>query len=258
MTLRPLTAVLACALCLAALIPTTAAAQEDEPTPMIYGAYFKCDLSPSAGVSEIIRDNWGPLVQAHIDAGDLTAWGSLVHGTGGAWSRAIYMVGMDRAKLFDAVDGMVAEWGEKDPESLAAFWDACGEHEDYIWNFVTGSAPAQEVAKQRPSTGMSTYWVCDENHEALADLLLEEVYAEPLNAQVESGLIDSWSWFAHFMGDKYRRLLVTDGASEDAVLTARSNVLEWVGEHKSELANEFAGVCNGHVDYLWNIEMSAP
>lgn len=258
MTIRPLPVALACVLWLTAIIPTSAAAQEEEPTPMVYGAYFKCDLSPSAGVSEIIRDNWGPLAQARIDAGELTAWGSLVHGTGGAWSRAMYMVGMDRAKLFEAVDGMVAEWSQNDPESLAAFWDACDEHEDYVWNFVTGSARPEEVALDRPSTGMSTYWVCDENHEALADLLFEEVYSEALNSQVESGLIDSWSWFAHFMGDKYRRLLVTDGASQDAVLTARSNVIEWVNEHKSALSNEFAGVCNGHVDYLWDIELSSP
>lgn len=249
---------LACAGLLAVSVPQQASAQDDEPTPVVYATYFQCEPGSSARASEIIRDSWGPIAQAHIDAGTLRAWGSLTHHTGGAWSRAVYHVGTDRAQVFTALDEMNAEWQSSDPDAAAEFSEACDEHEDYVWTYVNGSEPVAEVAQERPTAGMSVYWVCDEGRGALIDLLSEEVFAPAWNAQVESGLIDSWSWFGHFMGDKYRRLLVADGSSHENLMAARDNVIEWVGDNESGLAGEFSNVCNGHVDYLWNIEASAP
>jgi hypothetical protein len=258
MRVRPFSVAIVCTLLLAASVPQTVFAQDDEPTPLVYGTYFQCDPAQSARASEIIRDSWGPIAQAHIDAGDLSAWGSLTHNTGGEWSRAIYLVAMDRAQLFTTVDDMVAEWNESDPEAAAEFWEACDEHEDYVWTYVHGSTPPEAVAQQRPTAGLSTYWVCDEGRGALADLLSEQVFAEAWNEQVESGLINSWSWFAHFIGDKYRRLLVADASSHEDLMTARDNVIEWAENNAASLSGEFSNVCNGHVDYLWDIELSSP
>lgn len=257
MSVRHVPTSLAFALLLA-VMPQAAVAQDEEPTPIVYGTYFQCEPGMGSVASAIITDSWGPIAQAQIDAGNLLAWGSLTHHTGGEWSRAIYHVGLDRAQLFETLDAMSAEWQASDPEAVAAFWEACDEHEDYVWTYVDGSNPAAEVAQERPSAGMSTYWVCDEARGELADLLAEKVFAPAWNAQVEAGLIDSWSWYGHFLGDKYRRLLVADGASHADILTARDNVLEWVGDNAAGLAGEFSNVCNGHVDYLWNIEVSAP
>jgi hypothetical protein len=210
----------------------------------------------SARASEIMRDSWGPIAQAHVDAGHLTAWGSLTHHTGGEWSRVVYHVANDRAQLLETLDAMGAEWQQSDPEAVAELWDACDEHEDYVWNYVNGSEPVTEVAQDRSNSGLSIYWVCEEGRGALIDLLAEEVFAPAWNAQVEAGLINSWSWFAHFLGGEYRRLMVADGVDHNAVLTARDNVIEWVGENSSGLAGEFSRVCNGHTDYLWSIEGS--
>jgi hypothetical protein len=258
MKVRHIPVAFACALLLAASVPQAAVAQDDEPKPFVYGTYFQCDPGSSARASEIIRDSWGPIAQARIDSGELTAWGSLTHHTGGEWSRAIYHVAMDRAQLFSALDEMGAEWQANDPDAVAEFWDACEEHEDYVWTFVHGSGAAANVAEARPTAGMSTYWVCDEGRGALIDLLSEEVFAPAWNEQVEAGLIDSWAWYAHFIGDKYRRLLVANASSHADILTARDNVIEWVGDNESGLAGEFSNACNGHVDYLWNVEMSSP
>ncbi len=258
MSVRHFTVALACVLLLAASIPQTAAAQDDEPTPIIYATYFQCDPAQSQRASDILRDSWGPIAQARIDSGALTAWGSLTHHTGGEWSRLIYHVAMDRAQLFTTLDEMGAEWQSNDPESVAEFWDACEEHEDYVWSYVNGSDTATEVAQDRSTAGLSIYWVCEEGRGALIDMLAEQVFAPAWDAQVESGLINSWSWFAHFLGGKYRRILVADAASHEALVTARGNVIESVGESSPGLAAEFSRVCNGHSDYLWDIELSAP
>lgn len=258
MSVRRYSVALVCALLLVASVPRHATAQDEAPTPMVYATYFQCEPGSSARATEIIRDSWGPIAQARVDAGVLSAWGSLTHHTGGGWSRAIYHVGTDRAQLFAALDEMGAEWRDSDPEAVAEFWDACDEHEDYVWTHVTGSEPAAEVAQERSSAGMSVYWVCEEGRGALIDLLAEQVFAPAWDAQVEAGLINSWAFFSHFIGDKYRRLMVADGASHADLMTARDNVIEWVGANASGLAGEFSNVCNGHVDYLWNIDVSYP
>ena len=145
---------------------------------------------------------------------------------------------------------------EADPDGATEFWEICDEHEDYVWSYVDGSAPAAEIVQDRPTAGMSVYWVCDQNQQAVADLIVENVMAKAWNAQVEAGLINAWSWYAHMIGDKYRRLLAVDGASHDALLEARENVIAWVGENEPALGSAFSNACNEHVDYLWNIESS--
>lgn len=258
MTGRHLTVTLVCALMVAASSPRTGAAQDEEPTPMVYASYFQCEPGSAARASEIIRDSWGPLAEARVESGDLTAWGSLTHHTGGEWSRVIYHVAADRAGLFSTLDEMGAEWRQADPDAVDEFWEACDEHEDYVWTYVDGSDPATELARDRSTAGLSIYWVCDEGRGPLADQLAETVFAPAWNAQVEAGLLNSWSWMAHFLGGKYRRILVADGASHDDLLTARGNVIEYVQENSPGLAAEFSDVCNGHTDYLWDIEISSP
>ena len=258
MSVRRFSVAVVCALLLTAIVPGAAVAQEDEAPMLVYASYLTCDPSQSGRVGEIIRETWAPIAQAHVDAGDIAAWGSLTHNTGGSWSRVIYHAATDRGALFDALNQMGAEWMENHADAATELWEACGEHEDYVWTNVNGSRAAGELVADRPAAGMSVYWVCDAGRGPLIDLLAETAFAPAWDAQVESGLINSWSWYAHLIGDKYRRLLVADGANHEALLTARDNVIEWVGDNYAGLGAEFTKVCNSHVDYLWDIEASGP
>lgn len=247
---------LACTLLLAVFVPPPAVAQEDDPQPIVYGVYLKCEPAETARASELILESWAPIMRARVDAGDIRSWGSLTHHTGGSWSRVVYLVAMDRAQLFQTLNETGAEWMEADPEGVAEFWEICEEHEDYVWTYENGSAPAADIAQERPSAAMSVYWVCDQNQQAVADLIVENVMAKAWNAQVEAGLVNAWGWYSHLIGDKYRRLLAIDGASHDALLEARDNVIQWVGANEPGLGSAFTNACNEHVDYLWNIESS--
>jgi hypothetical protein len=248
---------LVCALLLTAVVPGQVAAQDDEVRPLVYGVYMQCNTGAQARVTEIVRDTWGPVVEGRIASGDLSAWGMITHHTGGPWERAVYFVGTDRARMMGALDGMVGDLAA-DEDAFAEVWSHCPTHEDYIWQYTSGSDPAAEVAQTRPTAGMSTYWVCDEGREAMADLLAEEVFGPLWDAQVEAGLINSWGWFSHFVGGEYRRLLVIDGADHESLLAARGAVIEQSNAESGALAAEFSNVCNGHTDYLWNIEISSP
>ena len=66
---------------------------------------------------------------------------------------------------------MGAEWMEASSDEAAELWEACDEHEDYVWTNVNGSRAAGEMVADRPAAGMSVYWVCDAGRGALIDLL---------------------------------------------------------------------------------------
>jgi hypothetical protein len=257
MNVRRLSLALVCGLALPAGLPTPTMAQ-DEATPLVYGVYLECNPAQGERASELVRETWAPLVESRIASGEMTAWGMITHRTGGNWNRAIYHVGTDRAALLGALDEMVAEWASANPEAFTEFWGICPTHEDYIWSYVTGSTAPEEVAVMRPTAGMSTYWVCDEGRGELADMIVEQVLGPLHTEQVEAGLLNSWSWFAHFVGGEYRRLLVMDGADHESLLVARDNVLEAISSEHAAMGAEFNGVCNGHTDYLWNIEITSP
>lgn len=234
----------------------SAVAQEDDDTAYVYASYWTCTGGLGDAVATL-RDDWGPIMQKHVDAGHVSAWGVLTHQTGNAWSMANYHVGDDLEVLNTALDNAQAEYFEAHPEEGAAFGEACPTHEDYIWISGPGSQPAAELAQNRPSVGMSVYYVCDEGREAVADLIVEEVFGPAYDRQVEAGLIDSWGWLSHYVGGKYRRLLVTDGPDRASVMEARTRVIEDDSVNPA-LAAEFNDVCNGHQDILWNIAVSQP
>lgn len=236
-------------------LATGASAQEDE-TAYVYASYYQC----SGGLGDAIatlRDDWGPILQPHMDAGHISAWGVLTHATGPQWRLAVYHVGPELGALNTALDNALAAYFQQHPEEGAQFGETCPSHEDYIWTTGPGSEAGAAVAQNRAAAGMSVYWVCDEGKEAVADLIVENVWAPIYDQQVADGLINSWGWLSHFVGGKYRRLLVTDGADQGALLEARDQALEAAGENGA-LAAAFSEVCNGHQDVLWDIAISVP
>lgn len=233
----------------------SASAQEDD-SAFAYSSYYQCTGGLSDAIATL-RDDWGPIIQGHMDAGHISAWGVLTHDTGNPWTMAIYHVGPDIGELKTALDTSLGEYFQQHPDDAAAFGETCWSHEDYIWTSGTGSQPATDVGQDRASAGMSVYWVCDEGKEAVADLIVENVWAPIYDQQVADGQINSWSWLSHFVGGKYRRALITDGASAGALLEARDQALEAAGENAA-LAAAFSDVCNGHTDVMWNIAISVP
>ncbi len=234
----------------------SAAAQEEDETAYIYASYWQCGQGLGDAVATL-RDDWSPIIQKHVDAAHVSAWGVLTHHTGPEWSLATYHVGEDLNALNTALDNTQSEYFEAHPEEGARFGEVCPTHEDYIWTTGAGSEPGAAIAQNRPSVGMSVYYVCEEGREAVADLIVEQVFGPAYDRQVAEGRLNSWGWLSHFVGGKYRRLLVTDGADRASVLEARTRVIEDDSVDPA-LAAEFNDVCNGHTDVLWNIAVSNP
>ncbi len=231
-----------------------AAAQVGD-TAFVYASYWECAGGLEDAVSTL-RDDWGAILQGHMDAGHVTAWGVLTHNTGNKWSLANYTIGPEIGPLMQALEDAQAEYFEAHAEAGRRFGESCPTHEDYIWMAGLGSEPGATVAQERPAAGMSVYWVCDEGKEAVADLIVEQVWAPVLNRQVQEGRLSSWVWLSHFVGGEYRRALVTDAADHAALLDARDEMIAQTSGNA--LAGAFSDACNGHTDVLWNIAVSRP
>lgn len=245
--------------CLAAALALLTSAgdghAQEEESAYVYASYYQCGPGLGEAVATM-RDDWAPIMKGHVDAGHVTNWGVLTHDTGNRWSMAIYHIGPDRNALMTALDESLAAYFERHPEAGARFGEACPTHEDYIWVREAGSQSAAELARSRPAAAQSVYWVCDEGREAVADLIVEKVWAPVLDRLVTEGRINSWGWLSHFIGGEYRRLLTTDGADHAALLDARDTMIEATASEDAALAAAFSDVCNGHTDVMWNVAVS--
>jgi len=246
-------------LALPLLTPDPAMAQQqDQPTPVVLATYFRCDGSRAARASEIVRTVLAPLTQKHMTSGQISAWGLLAHDTGGDWRRALYYVGTDRAAVMAARDSIVSEAAASHAKEANEFTSICPSHDDYIWTWVAASQPATDVATARPTASFSTYQICHEATEGIYDETMKALYAPIYDKQVKAGRISSWSVFAHFVGGKYRRLLVMDGADFNSILAARDSIIADMQARYPAVGAAVSEACDGHSDYMWDIEMSKP
>ena len=71
----------------ALLLPLPVLAQEEEPDPAVFATYFYCNEAREARADTIISESVAPIMDRHMAAGHLTAWGWYAHNTGGRWRR---------------------------------------------------------------------------------------------------------------------------------------------------------------------------
>lgn len=244
-------------ICVALMAPTLGLAQE-EANPVIWGIYYKCDQSQESRADEVVTQTIAPLLDRHLEAGDISAWGWLAHIAGGEWRRVAYWVAADLSSALAATTNIVTELREQHADAAQELAAACPTHDDYVWTAAAASQPTTEVAQERAAAGLSVYYECDPSREARADTLVTEVLGPALDRQVEAGNLSSWSWLAHSIGGELRRAAVYDGADHASILAGRGALISELGEEAAEAVREFNEICPVHHDYLWNIMISKP
>lgn len=238
-------------------VPAAAVAQET--TPAVFATYYVCDQNREAFTDQLEEHIRGPMLDARVEAGELTAWGWLSHRIGGEWRRAEYMIAPDRATLLRVRNEMIE--AEQDDANLQQATtvanDICPDHDDYIWTVVAASNPA-EIGQARPAAGMSTYYECDIGRESRADEILQQTMAPILNRHVGANALNSWGWLAHDTGGEFRRLLTIDAADGETLYAHRDALIADLQSEAAEAGAEFNEICNAHVDYQWDITISRP
>jgi hypothetical protein len=124
-----------------------------------------------------------------------------------------------------------------------------------IASFIALFVPAIGAAQEdEPVTAYvyATYFVCDPADESRADEIVKRNYAPHYDAAVEAGDIASWSWISHFVGGKWRRVLVLTTTNMDDLLDASGALGEILEETTPEAGRVFTEVCDVHEDYIWS------
>ncbi len=244
--------------CMLAALVAPALAADDAPQTYVYATYHKCDLARQDRADELTKTAFAPIYDAAVADKKILSWGWIAHNTGGEWRRVDYYVAPGLDNLL-AAGKAIGEKLEKDA-ALAdhEFRTICYAHDDYIWRLVAASAPATDVARKRSADSFSTYFVCDSAKEARADEIVKETMAPLWDAQIKAGNINSWSWFEHIVGGKYRRLAVVDGPSFEKILAARGAVIQAMSEKQKDAMKEFDEICGSHQDYMWEVRLPAP
>jgi hypothetical protein len=237
------------------LIPTPGAAQDSGP--FISGIYYQCQIPGQARADQIVNEVLGPVYDKHVEAGHIAGWGWLGHNSGGAWRRVGYFVTPTLDGLMDMREAIVEELRQSHADAMNELNTICPTHDDYIWQGVS-TRTAEVAIQERPTAGLSTYYVCDVSRQSEADSVMNTSLAPIFDRHMEAGNIRSWSWWSHVMGGKYRRLLVLDGASHKANINGLlAFITDAQGEQPAAL-RRLNEICSSHQDYQWNILIAKP
>jgi hypothetical protein len=123
------------------------------------------------------------------------------------------------------------------------------------WLFAAFSLclPVTALAQTEPNLAYvyATYFECNPADEARADEIVARTYAPHYDAAVEAGAIRGWSWLTHFVGGKWRRVLVLNANDMDSLLDASGALGEIIEEATPEAGRAFSDACPVHEDYIW-------
>lgn len=223
---------------------------EDEgPAAFVYSTYHVCDVATQTQLDDVIEQYDKPVLDQAVEDGRMVAWGYYAHMTGGPWRRLQYHIAPTMEAVLENQQTVFAEIYQDNEEAGQARSNACAGHDDYIWALIDGSPPGDGDG-DAPAVSLSVYYVCDFARENEADVIVAETFGPVLNQLVEDGKLAGWSWLAHRVGGKYRRLQTLTGASHAAVLAARGELLQATGGPN---AGGFGDICGSHTDYLWDI-----
>ncbi len=238
------------------LVPLSAFAQEEEPDPAVFGTYFHCNEAREARADTVVSASLAPIMDRHMEAGHINAWGWYAHHTGGHWRRLLYMVGADVPSVMSARDAIIDDMIAEAADASAELTEICPSHDDYVWEVAAASDPT--LAQGRPAVALSTYMVCDFTEEERASEIVEEQLADVYNKHVAQGTITGWSWLEHNIGGQYRRISVIDAADLSSLLAARTAIFADLFEEAPLAMNTFSEICDSHTDYIWEMQITRP
>ncbi|HSR52923.1 MAG TPA: hypothetical protein VLV83_19040 [Acidobacteriota bacterium] len=244
-------------LCVFVTLGLGSAMGQDDQTTYLFAEYYSCDQNREAFADILVEHILGPVYQKHVDEGNLQGWGWLGHRAGGEWRRVLFYSANDLKKLMETRDEIVGEFQNELAAEGHEFTSICPDHDDLIWASVAGPPIASQLENMGAKT-YSTYYICDVSRQERADEIVKELLAPAINELMEAGELNSWGWYEHVIGGRFRRLMTHSGMDHVTLMEAVDKYNQAAGEANEAMSNEFSEICNGHVDYLWDRVLPKP
>jgi hypothetical protein len=96
-------------------------------------SYMRCD-SREAEADEIITTAIAPILNRHVESGDISSWSWLEHSVGGWYRRALVLDAADYKAVLNYWNKLWEEVEAEQPELLREFGSICDTHADYVWD----------------------------------------------------------------------------------------------------------------------------
>ncbi len=114
-------------------------------------------------------------------------------------------------------------------------------------------APPAQSQDTAPQTifAYTTYFECRPDRESHADEIIATTFKPHYDQAVEQGQIVSWAWMQHYIGGKWRRMLVVVTNELEAALETSGALGEIISDRTPEAGRAFSEICGSHDDYMW-------
>lgn len=99
-----------------------------------FSIYYYCASDKEERADEIVGEVFVPILNQHLETGDITSWGWNKHFVGGKLRRILTLTAADQASVVKARGAIIDDLYSGDSEAGANEFDGiCGAHEDYMW-----------------------------------------------------------------------------------------------------------------------------
>ena len=103
---------------------------------------------------------------------------------------------------------------------------------------IASFAQAQDTASDT-IFAYTTYFECTPDRESRADEIIASSYKPHYDQAVEQGQIVSWAWMQHYIGGKWRRVLVIITTDMESLLDASGALGEIISDQTPEAGRAF-------------------
>ena len=119
---------------------------------------------------------------------------------------------------------------------------------------VAAFAVAPPVASQ---SLVASYHRCSTAEEGEADFIMNTVFSDIYQKQVDNGNINGWGWVEHTAGGPWRRISTITAPDRAAAMNAWGAIVTEIEEEHPNAWHRFNEICDSHDDYIWNLTASS-
>ena len=98
--------------------------------------YFVCD-GREREADAIVKSVFAPVLNAHVEKGEITSWNWMQHFAGGKYRRILVLDGKDHASILEYWNVLDTALSDAEPDLTQRFFDICPTHTDYVWEMGT-------------------------------------------------------------------------------------------------------------------------
>lgn len=115
----------------------------DERATAAISTYYVCDVAQEERADELVNDVFAPILDRHVEAGNIASWSWLAHDVGGEYRRLFVMDGADHASILNGRDMIGADMASEAEAASKEFGAICNSHADYLWDVQVSSTAGE-------------------------------------------------------------------------------------------------------------------